>query len=196
MIVGVVLAAGLSRRMGRPKLLLALEGKPVLRHAVEGMLAGGVDEAVIVVPPEHDDLEAALAGLPVRFAVNPRPEAGQSTSIAVGASAAPAGAEAVLIALGDQPRLPPQVIPGLIATFMRMGKAIAAPRYREGQGNPVLFGPQVISELRALTGDRGARAVIEKDTSRVAWVDFDEPMPADVDTPEDYDRVRSRDEAV
>jgi molybdenum cofactor cytidylyltransferase len=196
MILGVVLAAGLSRRMGQPKLLLTLEGKPVLRHAVERMLAGGVDETVIVVPPEHGDLEAALAGIPVRFAVNPKPEAGQGSSIAVGVSAAPAGAEALLIALGDQPRLPPQVIPGLIAAFRRMGKAITAPRYREGQGNPVLFGPQVISELRALTGDSGARAVIEKDASRVAWVDFDESMPADVDTPEDYDRVRSRDRAV
>jgi molybdenum cofactor cytidylyltransferase len=193
MIVGVVLAAGLSRRMGQPKLLLTLEGKPVLRHAVERMLAGGVDQAVIVVPLEHGDLEAALAGLPVRFAVNPKPEAGQGSSIAVGVSAAPAGAEAVLIALGDQPRLPPAVIPGLIAAFRRTGKAIAAARYREGQGNPVLFGLQVISELRILTGDRGARSVIEKDTSRVAWVDFDEPMPADVDTPEDYARVRSRD---
>jgi molybdenum cofactor cytidylyltransferase len=196
MIVGVVLAAGLSRRMGQPKLLLTLEGKPVLRHAVERMLAGGVDEAVIVVPTEHGDLEAALARIPVRFAVNPKPEAGQGSSIAVGVSAAPAGAEAVLIALGDQPRLPPQVIPGLIAAFRRMGKAITAPRYREGQGNPVLFGPQVISELRALTGDRGARVVLEKDASRVAWVDFDESRPADVDTPEDYDRVRSRDRAV
>ncbi len=196
MIVGVVLAAGLSRRMGQPKLLLTLEDKPVLRHAVERMLAGGVDEGVIVVPPDHGDLEAALARIPVRFAVNPKPEAGQGSSIAVGVSAAPAGAEAVLIVLGDQPRLPPQVIPGLITAFRHTGKAITAPRYREGQGNPVLFGPQVISELRALTGDRGARAVIEKDTSRVAWVDFDEPMPADVDTPEDYDRVRSRDQAV
>jgi molybdenum cofactor cytidylyltransferase len=192
MILCVVLAAGLSRRMGRPKLLLMLEGKPVLRHAVEGVLAGGVDEAVIVVPPEHGELASALAGLQVRFAVNPQPEAGQGSSIAAGASAAPAGAEAVLIALGDQPRLPPQVIPGLIAAFRRLGKAITAPRYREGQGNPVLFGPQVISELRTLAGDRGARSLIEKDGDRVAWVDFDVPMPADVDTPEDYDRVRAR----
>jgi molybdenum cofactor cytidylyltransferase len=196
MIVGVVLAAGLSRRMGQPKLLLALEGKPVLRHAVERMLAGGVDQAVIVVPPEHGELESALAGLPVRFAVNPRPEAGQGSSIAAGVSAVPAGAEAVLIALGDQPRLPPEVIPGLITAFRRTGKAIAAPRYREGQGNPVLFGPQVISELRGLSGDRGARSVIEKDGNRVAWVDFDLPMPADMDTPGDYDRLRSPDEAV
>jgi molybdenum cofactor cytidylyltransferase len=196
MILCVVLAAGLSRRMGRPKLLLMLEGKPVLRHAVEGVLAGGVDEAVIVVPPEHGELEAALAGLQVRFAVNPQPEAGQGSSIAAGASAAPAGAEAVLIALGDQPRLPPQVIPDLIAAFRRTGKAIIAPRYREGQGNPVLFGPQVISELRTLAGDRGARSLIEKDGDRVAWVDFDLPMPADVDTPEDYDRLRDRDRAV
>jgi molybdenum cofactor cytidylyltransferase len=196
MIAGVVLAAGLSRRMAQPKLLLALEGKPILRHAVERMLAGGVDEAVVVVPPGHQAIAAALAGLAVRLVVNPNPEAGQGTSIAAGIAALSRDAEAALIALGDQPRLPPTVIPALIAAFRRGGRAIAAPRYRGSQGNPVLFGLQVFSELHALGGDRGARSVIEKEASRVAWVDFDLAMPEDIDTPEDYERLRSRDQAV
>ena len=196
MIVGVVLAAGLSRRMGQAKLLLALEGKPVLRHAVERVLAGGVERVLVVIPPEAEALRAALEGLPVRWAVNPNPSAGQGTSIAAGIDALPSGTSAALIALGDQPMLPPAVIPELLAVFGRTGMPIVAPRYREGQGNPVLFGVQVFSELRVLEGDRGARSVIEKDPGRVFLVDFDLPMPADVDAPEDYDRLRSRDQAV
>lgn len=196
MTVGVVLAAGLSRRMGQPKLLLALEGRPVLRHAVERVLVGGVERVVVVVPPDSEALRAALDGLPVQWAVNPNPRAGQGTSIAAGIEALPSGTKAALIALGDQPLLPPRVIPEILAVFGRTGMPIVAPRYREGQGNPVLFGVQVFSELRALSGDRGARSVIEKDASRVAWVDLDLPMPPDMDTPEDYDRLRSRDQAV
>ena len=196
MIAGVVLAAGLSRRMGQAKLLMKVSGKAIIQYVVESVLAGGVDSVWVVTGPDVEPIEAALGSIEVQIAVNLAPEEGQAGSVRVGIAALPSSVEAVLIALGDQPRLPPQVIPGLIAAFRRMGKAITAPRYRERQGNPVLFGPQVISELRALTGDRGARAVIEKDTSRVAWVDFDESMPADVDTPEDYDRVRSRDRAV
>ncbi len=196
MIVAVVLAAGLSKRMGQPKLLLALDGTPVLRHAVERVLAGGLDEIVIVVPPTHDEFKAALAGMRVRFAVNPNPEAGQGTSIAAGIAALPPGTEAALVALGDQPHLPPQVIPALIDAFKDGRRAIAAPRYREGQGNPVLFGVQVFSELRALTGDRGARSIVDREPGRVTWVDLDLPMPSDVDTLEDYERLRSRDQAV
>lgn len=196
MIVGVVLAAGLSRRMGQAKLMLALEGKPVLRHAVERVLAGGVERLIVVLPPESRALRGALEGLPIQWAVNLNPSAGQGVSIAAGIDALPSGTSAALIALGDQPVLPPVVIPELLTVFGRTGMPIVAPRYREGQGNPVLFGAQVFSELRGLTGDRGARSVIEMDASRVAWVDFDLPMPADVDTPEDYDRLRSRDQAV
>jgi molybdenum cofactor cytidylyltransferase len=196
MIAGVVLAAGLSRRMGQAKLLLALEGKPVVRHAVERVLASGVERVVVVVPPEFETLRAALEGLPIQWAVNLNPSAGQGVSIAAGIDALPSGTSAVLIALADQPVLPSAVIPELLAVFGRTGMPIVAPRYREGQGNPVLFGVQVFSELRALTGDQGARSVIEKEPGRVAWVDFDLSMPADVDTPEDYDRLRSPDQAV
>lgn len=182
--------------MGQPKLLLALEGKAVLRHAVERVLAGGVDQVIVVAAPDHASLKTALGGLDVAFAVNPTPEAGQGSSIRAGIATLPEGTGAALIALGDQPLLPASVIPALLSAWRGSGMAIAAPRYLGGQGNPVLFGVQVFSELLALTGDRGARSVVERDPSRVAWVDFDLPMPADVDTPEDYDRLRSRDQAV
>ncbi|MBI3028825.1 MAG: nucleotidyltransferase family protein [Candidatus Rokubacteria bacterium] len=196
MIAGIVLAAGLSRRMGRAKLLLDWGGAPVIRRAVEQVLAGGVHELVVVVGREAPAVREALAGLPIRFVENPAPEAGQASSIACGVSALGPAISAALIALGDQPALPSEVIPRLLQTFHETGKAIVAPLYRGTQGNPVLFAAAVFPELRTLTGDRGARSVVEKDPSRVAPVPFDLPMPADLDTLEDYERLRPRTKPV
>ena len=188
MIAGVVLAAGFSRRMGRQKLLLQLQGKPVVRWAVE-RLAPHVEDLVVVTGQDDAPIREALAGLAVRFAVNPAPQAGQGSSIAVGVAALKPWTRAVLIALGDQPRLPDAVVPALVEALARSGKAIVAPVYRGTQGNPVLFSAVVFAELRALTGDTGARAVVAADPARVERVALDLPMPPDVDTPEDYARL-------
>lgn len=196
MIAGIVLAAGLSRRMGRPKLLLDWGGKSVIRRVVEQVKAGGVDELIVVLGHEAATIRKALSGLPVRFVQNPRPEAGQASSIACGVGALAPGVEAGLIVLGDQPALPPEIIPRLLQTFTQSGKSIVAPVYRGVQGNPVLFAASVFPELLSLTGDRGARSVVEKDPARVAAVPFDLPMPADLDMLEDYGRLRPRGEPV
>ncbi|HKZ08833.1 MAG TPA: nucleotidyltransferase family protein [Methylomirabilota bacterium] len=190
MIAGVVLAAGLSRRMGRPKLLLPLDGRPLIRRTVEALAAAGLAELVVVVPPESDAIRAALDGLPVRFAVNPAPEAGQAGSVVAGVAALTPATTAALIALGDQPDLPRVVLAGLLERHRAGGAAIVAPRYREGRGNPVLFTAAVFPELLRLTGDQGARAVVVADAARVALVPFDLPMPRDVDTPDDYESLR------
>jgi molybdenum cofactor cytidylyltransferase len=187
----VILAAGLSRRMGQAKLLLPLHGQPVIRLTAERVLAAGADPVVVVIGGERQAFIAALAGLPVEVAVNDAPEAGQASSIRVGISALPPEVEAALIVLGDQPFVPPEIIPGLVAALGRAGKAIAAPRYRDGRGNPVLFARVMFPELLAIAGDQGARSVVERDPRRVALVDFDLEMPQDLDTPEDYDRLRS-----
>ncbi|MBI1962408.1 MAG: NTP transferase domain-containing protein, partial [Candidatus Rokubacteria bacterium] len=115
--------------------------------------------------------------------------AGQGSSIAVGVAALKPWTRAVLLALGDQPRLPDTVVPALVEALGRSGKAIVAPVYRGTQGNPVLFSAVVFAELRALTGDAGARAVVTADPARVERVPLDLPMPPDVDTPEDYARL-------
>ena len=188
MIAAIVLAAGFARRMGRQKLLLELRGKPVVRWTVEAIMPH-VADTLIVTGQDDEAVRGALAGLAVRFTVNPRPQAGQGSSIAVGAAALKPWTAAALVALGDQPRLPDGLIPRLLAERERTGKAIVAPVYRGTQGTPVLFSADVFPELRTLDGDSGARAVVQARSERVARVEIDAPMPPDVDTPEDYARL-------
>ncbi len=188
MIAAVVLAAGLARRMGRQKLLLQLQGKPVVRWSVEHVVSH-VEDVVIVTGPDDAALRQALEGLTVRFVVNPRPQDGQGTSIAAGVAALKPWTTAALIALGDQPRMPAAVVPALLEAFKRSGKAIVAPVYQGVQGTPVVFSSEVFAELRALKGDAGARAVVKENPERVETVALDLAMPPDVDTPEDYAKL-------
>ena len=191
MIAAIVLAAGLSRRMGQAKLLMPVGGRAIIRYVVESVLAGGVDSVWVVTGPDVEPIEAALAGFEVQIVVNPAPEEGQAGSLRAGIAALPAAVDAVLIALGDQPSLAPSIIPALLAARRTTPKLIVAPRYRDGQGNPVLFKREIFPELLRLTGDQGARPIIQKEPARVEWVDLDLPMPPDVDTPDDYERIRA-----
>jgi molybdenum cofactor cytidylyltransferase len=188
MVAAVVLAAGLARRMGRQKLLLPLRGKPVVRWSVDALMPH-VDDVLVVTGQAAAEVQAALAGLAVRFVHNAHPEWGQGSSIAVGVAALAPTTDAVLIALGDQPGLPADVVPALLHAFRGGGAAIVTPLYRGIQGTPVVFGAEVFPELRKLAGDLGARTVVRASPERVREVRFDVPMPADIDTPEDYARL-------
>jgi len=156
------------------------------------VLAGGVDYAWVVTGPDVEPIAGALAGLEVQLVVNPAPEEGQAGSVRAGIAALPASADTALIALGDQPVLAPTIIPALLAARRTSARPIVAPRYQDGQGNPVLFKREIFPELLRLTGDRGARPIIRKDPARVEWVELDLPMPPDVDTPADYEKIRAK----
>jgi molybdenum cofactor cytidylyltransferase len=190
MIAAVVLAAGTSSRMGRQKLLLPVgEGRPLIRLSVERVLAGGLDDVVVVLGRDADEVAAALSGLAVRSVVNPRYAEGQSTSLRAGLDALRPGTKAVVVALGDQPLPDPGLIGRLVAVFRDTRRPVVAPRYRDGRGNPVLFAAALFDELRAVTGDQGGRGVIAADPGRVAEVVVDTAMPADIDTWADYESL-------
>jgi molybdenum cofactor cytidylyltransferase len=174
--------------MGRPKLLLDLQGKPIVRWSVEA-LRPHVDDLVVVTGGDDLSVRSALAGLSVRFTNNPHPDAGQGSSIAVGVAALAPATRAAIVALGDQPRVPDEVVPALLAAWCRTGKPIVAPVYQGVQGTPALFAAEVFAELKALTGDMGARGVVAARPERVERVTFARAMPSDVDTPEDYARL-------
>lgn len=185
MIAAIVLAAGAARRFGAQKLIQPVNGVPLVRASVERVLAAGPELTVVVVGHQADAVRRALAGLNVEIVINPRPDDGMSSSLRVGLEMVPSNAVGVLVALGDQPIVRDEVIPELMTRFGNDDVAIMAPKYQGVQGLPVVFSSAVFPELRALTGDRGARSVVEADPSRVGYVEFDFPMPRDVDTPGD-----------
>ena len=192
MIAAILLAAGHARRFGAPKLLQDLDGKPVIRWSAELLAHPPIVELVVIVPREHEAIAHALHGLPARFVVNPHPDEGMASSIACGIAALDAGIQGAVIALADEPRLERAVLERVVARYKEGGVSIVAPSYRGVPGHPVLFDRTVFGELRALTGDTGARSVVERDPGRVAVLELDEPRPVDVDTPGDLERLRSR----
>lgn len=186
----LVLAAGQSRRMGgRDKLVEPVDGVPLLRHVAQALGASGVDETVVVLPPEPGARQAALAGLAVRMVANPRAAEGMGTSIAAGVTALRPDADAVLIVLADMPELGGADFDRLIAAFdPGEGRAVVRAVAEGGRpGHPVLFGRRFFELLRGLEGDRGARAVIEDYPEFVVDVALPGAAAAtDLDTPEDW----------
>lgn len=189
----LLLAAGRSTRFGGPKLLAPLGGVPLVRVTAERVLAAAVSELVVVVAQGDHAVRAALAGLDAgraRVVVNPHAAAGMSTSLVAGLDALDtARVGAVLVALADQPTISPAVIDRVIAEWRRGDAAIVVPIYGGERGHPVLFDARLVSELRAVRGDQGARAVIERDDGRVVRIALPVPAPADVDTRDDYRRL-------
>jgi molybdenum cofactor cytidylyltransferase len=185
-IAGVVLAAGLARRFGSQKLVEPIGGVPLVRKTVDALLGATLGEIVVVLGSDAGAVGAVLAGLPVRLVTNPEYARGMSTSVRAGIGALAPTAEAALIALGDQPGVGAPIVDRLVERYRAGGAPIVAPIYRGGvRGNPVLFDRSMFDELRAITGDQGARSVIARAPGRVALVDLDVEMPGDIDRRED-----------
>jgi molybdenum cofactor cytidylyltransferase len=188
----LLLAAGSSRRMGQPKLLLELGGRPLVRRAVEQAQAAGVDEVIVVVGPNRSEIERALEGATVRLVDNPDHLTGMASSLRAGLRALGPDVEAIVVLLGDQPFQGSEVIPRLIEAFRSSGKPIVAPLYAGRRGNPVLFDRSVFPELERQTGDQGGREVIAVDPARVASVEFaSDEAQRDLDTWDDYLAARA-----
>ena len=191
MIVGIVIAAGRSARLGRPKQLLPLGGKPLLAHAVGAALASVLDEVILVVGHEAAAIEQVLApGIGetrTRVVVNPRYADGQASSIVTGIAAAPPETEAALVLLGDQPGVKTATIDRILVAYREHRPPIVAPVYGGTIGNPILFRHDLFAELGRLTGDEGARGLVRRRAGEVVRVETGLPSPPqDVDTEADY----------
>ncbi len=191
MIVGVVLAAGTASRMGRPKQLLPLDGRPLAQHVIDAATASGLEALVVVLGHRAEEIRAAIRVPDGALLVeNPGYRSGLSSSLQAGLRAAPDRADAAVILLADQPGVDPDVIDAVIAEYRETGGPIVRTVYTDGPGHPVLIDRAIWAELESVEGDEGARPLMERDPGRVVELRVDRPAPADIDTPETYERIR------
>jgi molybdenum cofactor cytidylyltransferase len=201
MIAAVLLAAGTAQRFGgSQKLLVPLpndaEPMPLVRLSAIGVLEAGVERVVVVVGREARAVRDCLHGLALEFVTNADYASGMSSSLRTGVGEAMRlwpEARGLLIALGDQPLGGTGIIEAVVRRGAEgdMDGRITAPRFRGELGNPVLFGRELVPELLEVTGDRGARGVIERERGRVDCVDFDRAAPLDVDRAEDLSALEA-----
>ena len=187
----ILLAAGNALRMGRPKQLLDFGGAPLVRRAAAEALASGCAPVVVVCGAAGDAIAAALDGLPVEFAHNERWEEGMGTSIQYGLRQLDAVGERVagmILSLADQPLLDRATFCHLIEMQRKTGLPIVTSEYAGTVGVPVLFMREMFPPLMALPAGQGCKGVIQRNAARAARIDCPDAL-ADVDTPEDYQRV-------
>src|SRR5579864_103420 len=191
MIAAVILAAGESRRMGTPKPLLTFSGRILLRHVIEQARASACQQIIVVLGARADDVAAAVRDPGVRIVVNERYREGMGTSLGAGIAALPPECEAAVVLLGDQPRIDAAVIDALIDVHRRTGKPLVASRYGGVAGAPTLIGRALFPEARGLQGDAGGRRLIRQHPDLVAEVPLPEAAAVDLDTPEDFARLKA-----
>jgi molybdenum cofactor cytidylyltransferase len=186
-----VLAAGASSRLGRPKQLLDLGGRPLLQHVLDASVASAVEEIVVVLGHAAGEIARALrCEARVRIALNPDYASGQSSSLITGLRAADRRSEAALILLGDQPGIRPDAIAAVMQAWRATRAPVVQASYRGQPAHPTLLARSVWAELEAATGDEGARGVMSSHPEWRSLVEVGGDAPDDVDTEEDYLRIR------
>lgn len=194
-LVGIILAAGASRRMGEPKQLLPLAGRPLLQHVVDAAAGSVLDEIVLVLGHAADAIRAAVV-LPARgrVVVNPAHAEGQSTSLACGLGAVTSAAEAAVVLVGDQPGVTSVLIDRVVGVFFAGEAAAVRPVWRDAAdvltpGHPVVLARRLWAEAARLDGDQGARSLFATHPEWLREVEIAGDPPCDVDDLEDYRRV-------
>ena len=183
--VGLVLAAGAGSRFGGGKLLATIGGRPVLQHVLDALEDAGVGESVVVLGHDAERIEAAIDWGGARRVVNPEPVRGLSSSLRLGFEAIGADADAVLVALGDQPLVSAAVIRSLLEAPVEKGRSIVVPAYPDDRGrNPVLVRRAAFGLAGEATGDRGLGPVLEAHPELVSEVPVEAVNP-DIDTQDD-----------
>jgi molybdenum cofactor cytidylyltransferase len=187
-VAAIVLAAGASRRMGRPKALLEVGGRSLVRRAAEAARGSRAGSVVVVTGEEDEAIAGALEGAAATLH-HPAAREGLGSSIACGVAEADArGAAAVLVLLADQPAVTAELLDRLLDAYEAGADPVAC-HYAGSPGPPALFARRHFGALKSLQGDRGAKELLESEPARC-----DVPFPEgalDVDTPEDLARART-----
>ncbi len=191
--VVLVLAAGVSSRMGTHKMPADFMGEPMIRVSVQNALASSADEVVVVTGHRGEEVAAALSGLEVRLVHNPDFALGLSTSLRCGVQAIAGKAQCIIVHLGDMPLVKGQLFDRLIAAFNPAEhRSIIVPTFKGAFGNPVLWGAEHFERLSSRVGDKGARSLIADLKSEAVEIDAGtDSVLRDADTPGDLENLRT-----
>jgi len=187
MITAIVLAAGKSERMGRPKMLLPFGRKTLIETVLAGVRRSRIDDVIVVLGAHREAIEPVISKLAFRTVFNKDFGAGMLSSVLWGLHEVPAAAQAFLVVLGDHPSPPASVIDRLIAAHERTGKGIVLPVYRGRRGHPILIDTRYREEVTALDPSIGLRQLLGDHPADVLEVSVRTPaVLVDVDRPDDY----------
>ncbi len=192
-IAAIVLAAGLSRRMGPSnKLLQEIDGQPALRRVVAAICESGLRTIYVITGHQSDAIESTLKGLPVEFVFNENYPDGMGSSIACGAKLIEKSRfTGVALFLGDLAEITPSTIRCVTNVFIDQGQQkIVAPAFHGKRGHPVIFPTPYLRLLRNLSGDSGAKGILSNAGDQLHVIEVSDPsVTKDYDTPEDFKNV-------
>ena len=187
MVSAILLAAGESKRMDKPKQLMPLGKTTILEQTIDNLLGSRVSEVIVVLGYRAEEAMKKIAVKPIKITINPAYHRGMSTSIVTGLNLVDDRAQAVMLALADQPFIDSPTINRLVEEFFSHNKGIAIPVYRGRRGHPVIFAIKYKEELLELTGDVGGRQIIRQHPDDILEVAVNsESIITDIDTTSDY----------
>lgn len=199
MSVAILPAAGASRRMGRPKLLLPFQGGPLVAGVVEALRGGGVDEIVLVTAPGDEPLRDWARQAGVTVTVNPDPERGMLSTLQEGIAALGGSAELaqrgvmLLVSPADLPNLQASTVTLLLKGMAESGAPLAVPVYHGKRGHPLVIAQALISEIDTLDPEIGLKQLRDRHEEDLLEIEVEDAgVIQDVDTPEDYAMLRAR----
>ena len=191
-ISGLILGAGASQRFGEPKQLLPFADTTLLGWVIrQAQQAHTLDETIVVLGRSADEIRERVEFGDARVVENPVFGEGCASSYRAGIAALNSHCEAIMIILGDQPGITPQILDRLADEWRKTDAPIALCSYQGRKGHPLLFAQSLFDQLETLHGDKAAWKIVDANASLVLQVHLELPLPEDINTREDFERIAS-----
>jgi molybdenum cofactor cytidylyltransferase len=186
-VTAIILGAGESSRMGRPKLLLPFGDSTMIGTVINHVHASSIEKTIVVLGSNFESHRDVIKDYPVEIVNNTQYREGMFSSVKCGLEAVPHDADAVMVLLGDQPMILSEEIDQLIESYMRSEKEIAIATHGKKRGHPILFGKRYIREITGYPGDASLRDLLQKHPSEILEIQTgDDRILRDIDTENDY----------
>ena len=197
-ISGIILAAGLSTRMGEPKQLLPFGNSTIIETVIDNLLGSKLNEVIVVVGHEAEKVRARIQHKPVKIVFNPDYQKGMLTSAQYGVQSISASADAFAMTLVDLPLITPDLVNIVIDTYVQTEAGISVPSYNYRRGHPVIFDRRYAAEILALEGDSGGvRSLFQKYADDIHYVTVDtDRVLTDIDYRTDYEEALRKSSSV